>query len=48
LWDEINDIALGDEAGDGITFQHNIRELTSAILGDDASKKHYLKYLPKL
>jgi len=44
LWDHINVLENADEERDELTFQTNVTELTSAILGDDAlrNQKDYL------
>jgi len=38
LWDRINVIEEDDEVRDELTFDNHFKELTSAILGDDALK----------
>ena len=50
LWDQINVLENADEERDELTFQTNVTELTSAILGNDAlrNQKDYLKSTPKL
>jgi hypothetical protein len=47
LWDQVN-VVDGDEARDELTFENHVRELTSAILGEDAlqNQKDYLKSTP--
>jgi len=49
LWDQINVLENADEERDELTFQTHVRELTSAILGNDAlcNQKDYLKSTPK-
>ena len=48
LWDQIN-VVDEDEERDELTFENHVRELTSAILGEDAlqNQKDYLKSTPK-
>jgi hypothetical protein len=50
LWDQTNVLENADEERDELTFQTNVTELTSAILGNDAlrNQKDYLKSTPKL
>ena len=48
LWDQIN-VVDDDEERDELTFENHVRELTRAILGEDAlqNQKDYLKSTPK-
>jgi len=49
LWDQINVLEDKEEIRDELTFDNHLKELTSAILGDDAlrNQKDYLKTTPK-
>jgi len=49
LWDQINVVEEEDGTRDEMTFWDHLRELTSAVLGEDAlrNQKEYLKNTPK-
>jgi hypothetical protein len=50
LWDQINVLEEEEEeVRDELSFDNHLKELTSAILGDDAlrNQKDYLKNTPK-
>jgi len=49
LWDQINVLVDEEAERDELTFDSHLKELTSAILGEDAlrNQKDYLKYTPK-
>jgi hypothetical protein len=49
LWDQINVLENEEEIRDELTFDDHLKELTSAILGDNAlrNQKDYLKTTPK-
>jgi hypothetical protein len=49
LWDQINVLEDEDEIRDKLIFDDHLKELTSAVLGDDAlrNQKDYLKTTPK-
>jgi hypothetical protein len=48
-WDQINVLEEEDEVRDELIFDNHLKELTSAILGDDGlrNQKDYLKDTPK-